>query len=506
VSQKFPHNSLFEAKTVRELDDLAIHATKITSFDLMQRAGESALNELLENYGAPTLLHVFCGAGNNGGDGYVVAAMAAAKNISVNIYEFGEAQRMSEATRKARSLCVEGSAEFLEFSSSCDLSEGFIVDGLIGTGFKGDLKDSFAHAIECINGSFLPILSIDIPSGVCSNTGAVSTSAIKADLTVTFVGAKQGLFTGRGPEFSGDITFDSLDIAESVLQGKSPSAELMSLEDLLELMPDSDSSVHKYQRGHCMTIGGDLGTGGASLLAAQASLKIGSGLSSLATRPEHVSACLVRQPEIMACGVVSGQQLEPLLQKPTVLVVGPGLGRSSWSEQMLQKAMATNLPLVVDADALNIIADGRVVTDFSHRSWVITPHSGEAARLLGITPAEVESDRFSAVLRLQEKYKATIILKGPGTLISSSREGPFKICPYGNNGMATAGMGDILSGIIGGLIAQGMDLQVASELGVCLHSFAADRAAELRGRKGLVATEVLDHLRELLNPQRHEFP
>ena len=190
-----------------------------------------------------------------------------------------------------------------------------------------------------------------------------------------------------------------------------------------------------------MTIGGELGTGGAALLAAQASLKIGSGLSSLATRPEHVSACLVRQPEIMACGVVSGQQLEPLLEKPTVLVVGPGLGRSSWAEQMLQKAMATNLPLVVDADALNIIADGRVVTDFCHRSWVITPHSGEAARLLGITPAEVESDRFSAVLRLQEKYNATIILKGPGTLISSSLEDPYKICPYGNSGMATAGMG-----------------------------------------------------------------
>ena len=234
MSQKFPHNLLFEAKIVRELDDLAIDAMKITSFDLMQKAGESALNELLENYGAPNLLHVFCGAGNNGGDGYVVAAMAAAKNIPVHIYEFGEVQRMSEATRKARSLCIEGSAEFLEFSSSCDLSEGFIVDGLIGTGFEGDLKNSFAQAIECINGSFLPILSIDIPSGVCSNTGAVSTSAIKADLTVTFVGAKQGLFTGRGPEFSGDITFDSLDIPESVLQKKSPSAELMSLENLLE--------------------------------------------------------------------------------------------------------------------------------------------------------------------------------------------------------------------------------------------------------------------------------
>ena len=506
MSQKFLHNSLFRAETVRELDDLAIRAMKITSFDLMQRAGKSVLNELFEKYGIPSLLHVFCGAGNNGGDGYVVAALAVAEDIPVHIYEFGKVERMSEATSRARSFCKNGSAKFLEFKPSCDLSEGSIIDGLMGTGFKGELTSRVAQAIECINGSSLPILSIDIPSGLCSNTGAVSTIAVKADLTVTFVGVKQGLFTGSGPEFSGDITFDSLDIPESVIQKKSPSAELMSLERLVEFIPDADSSVHKYQRGHCMTIGGDLGTGGASLLAAQASLKIGSGLSSLATRPDHVSACLVRQPEIMACGVVSGQELEPLLDKPSVLVIGPGLGRSSWSEQMLQKAMASNLPMVADADALNIIAEGRVATDFSDRTWIITPHSGEAARLLGVSSAEVESDRFSAVLRLQEKYNATVILKGPGTIVSSPLKGPVRICPYGNSGMATAGMGDILSGILGGLVAQGMDLQLASELGVCLHSFAADQAAQFNGRRGLVATEVFDYLRELLNSDRDEFP
>jgi NAD(P)H-hydrate epimerase len=505
MSQKLPHTSLFRAEAVRELDDLAIRALKISPFELMQRAASSILNELVEEYGVPTLLHVFCGSVNNGGDAYIVASMAAEKNIPVRIYEIGEPKKRSEATKLARSLCTEGSPEFLEFSPSCNLSEGIIVDGLLGTGFKGELNKSFDKVIQSINSCSLPILSIDIPSGLCSNTGAVSSIATRADLTVTFIGAKQGLFTGRGPEFSGDVIFDSLDVPKSVFEEKNPSAELLSLEQLLELMPDAGSSAHKHNRGHCMTIGGDLGTGGACLLAAQASLIIGSGLSSLATRPEHVSASLVRQPEIMACGVLSGQELEPLLLKPSVLVIGPGLGRSSWSEQMLQKAMATDLPLVVDADALNILADGRVVSDFSSRSWVITPHSGEAARLLGITSSEVESDRFATVLRLQEKYNATVILKGPGTIISSLCGETIKICPYGNSGMATGGMGDILSGIIGGLIAQGMSVLEASELGVCLHSSAADQAAELFGRRGLVAGEIFDYLRSLLNPLSDEF-
>ena len=406
---------------------------------------------------------------------------------------------MSDETKRARQQCVDANIIFESFDSSCNLSEGIIVDSLIGTGFEGVLRDEFAIAIECINSSLLPVLAVDIPSGLASDTGAVQEVAVKADITVTFVAPKQGLFTGRGTALCGDIVYDSLDIPADILQQRLPSAELMSVDDLLEYLPEPEADVHKSQRGHCMVIGGDHGTGGASLLAAQSCLQVGAGVVSHATRPEHVSASLVRQPEIMACGVVSGQELEPLLDRPTVLVVGPGLGRSSWSEQMLQKAMSMDVPMVVDADALNIIADGRVVTNIANRSWVMTPHPGEAARLLGVSVTEIEIDRFAAVRKLQQKYNAVILLKGAGTLIYGDQTRPIQVCPYGNPAMATAGMGDILSGVIGGLIAQGMDLFTATELACCLHSKAADMAVDKLGHRGLVASDVLTFVRAILN-------
>jgi NAD(P)H-hydrate epimerase len=505
MSHKLLQHSLFRAKTIREIDMLATQGSEISAFELMSRAGESAFSELLDAFGIPSLLHVFCGSGNNGGDGYIVASLAAAKSIPVHLYEFGNTKSMSKEAIKARRLCLEAKINCQEFQTSFQLSEGVIVDGLIGIGYEGKMRKDFVDAIECINSSLLPVLSIDLPSGLISDTGAISEIAVRADLTVTFVGAKQGLFTGRGPALCGDIIYDSLEIPEDVFKQKSSASELMCLEDLMDFMPEMEADLHKNKRGHCMVIGGDYGAGGASLLAAQACLKVGAGLSSHATRPEHISASLMRQPEVMACGVVSGQELEPLLVKPSVLVVGPGLGRSSWSEQILQKALSANLPMVVDADGLNIISEGRVASDFSGRTWVMTPHPGEAARLLGTTIDEIESDRFSAVSRLQEKYNAIIVLKGAGTIVSAPHGQPNKVCQYGNPAMATAGMGDILSGIIGGLIAQGLDIQTATELGVCMHSFAADMAVDADGSKGLVAGDLFTYLRDLLNLQNYDL-
>tara|TARA_B110000444_G_scaffold249710_1_gene275192 strand:+ start:5185 stop:6705 length:1521 start_codon:yes stop_codon:yes gene_type:complete len=499
MSHYLIQQALFDAKTVSELDRLAGEKGNISPFELMRRAGDGVFAELLDNFGTPDCIHVFCGAGNNGGDGYIIASLAAYEKISVQIYELGNPTRMSDESKRARQQCIDAKVSCAPFDASCILSEGVIVDCLIGTGFQGTLSDEFAVAIECINSSLLPVIAVDIPSGLASDTGAVQDIAVKADLTVTFVAPKQGLFTGRAPALCGDIVYDSLEIPTGILSQREPSAELMSVDDLLEYFPETEADVHKNQRGHCMVIGGDYGAGGASLLAAQACLHVGAGLTSHATKPEHVSASLVRQPEIMACGVVSGQELEPLLDRPTVLVMGPGLGRSSWSEQMLQKAMSMNVPMVVDADALNIIADGRVVTDVLNRSWVMTPHPGEAARLLGASVAEVEADRFTAVRTLQQKYNAVILLKGAGTLICGDQSRPIQVCPYGNSAMATAGMGDILSGVIGALIAQGMDLQTATELGCCIHSKAADMAVDELGHRGLVASDLLAFFRSILN-------
>jgi len=497
MSHTLIQDTLFTAETVRNLDSLAIEKQGIPSIVLMKRAGRAVLSELLDAFGAPSLLNVFCGSGSNGGDGYIVAALAAQKNIVVRCYEM-EGNLGADAAQ-AKLFAQQANVSFYSIGTNTELDQGVVVDSLLGIGLTGELRQPYIDAIELINGSGLPVVAVDIPSGLNSDTGAALGAVVQADITVTFIGAKQGLFSGRGIAVCGEVIYDSLDIDEDLFTQVDASAELMDLFDLLEEIPATSEDTYKTQRGHSMVVGGDHGFGGAAIMAAEACLKVGAGMVSVATRPEHVAAVLARQPEVMACGVTSGQQLEPLLDRPSVLVVGPGLGISSWSEQLMQKAVAADLPMVIDADGLNILAQGRVVTKPDGSRWVLTPHVGEAARLLGVTVAEIQADRFAAVTQLQEKYHAVVLLKGPGTLISSGQGEPIKVCPYGNPAMATAGMGDILSGVIAGLIAQGLSPQKATELGCCLHSSAADMAAAENGSRGLVASDLLPYMRKLLN-------
>ncbi|MGB2042162.1 MAG: NAD(P)H-hydrate dehydratase [Porticoccaceae bacterium] len=496
MSHNLIQDALFKAKSVAELDRIAIQERQIPSIQLMKRAGRSLLNELLETFGSPSLLTVFCGSGNNAGDGYIVAALAAAKAIPVQVVELAE--KLSGDAATAKQFAAEAGVCFVPFNENLSVEEGVIVDSLLGTGFNGELRQPYGEAIQLINDAGLPLVAADIPSGLNADTGHIAEVAVQADITVTFIGAKQGLFTGQGPAVCGEIVLDSLDVPMDIYAEVPASSELLDLGDLLDYLPPLSIDGHKSQRGHAMIVGGERGYGGAAIMAAEACLKTGAGMTSLATRPEHVAPMLVRQPEVMASPVVSGQELEPLLERPEVLVVGPGLGRSSWSEQLLQKAVAAGIPMVLDADGLNILAEGRVVANPDGSQWVLTPHVGEAARLLDLTVAEVQADRFAAVRQLQEKYGAVVLLKGPGTLIAGPDE-IVKVCPYGNPAMATAGMGDILSGIIGALIAQGCDLQTAAELGCCLHSSAADLVVETQGQRGLVATDLINSLTSLLN-------
>ena len=274
--------------------------------------------------------------------------------------------------------------------------------------------------------------------------------------------------------------------------------QILDLKKLLHFLPPRERTAHKGMFGHVMIIGGDKGMGGAVAMAAEASARTGAGLTSAATRPEHVAAILARRPEIMVTGVSSGQELEPLLARPSLLVVGPGLGRSAWSEQMLQQATLCGLPLVLDADGLNILAAGRVVRESKRDSRILTPHPAEAARLLGVTTADIQQDRTAAAQALQERYGGVIVLKGAGTLVCGL-EGTVDICMGGNPGMASGGMGDVLSGIIGSLLAQGLALFDAARLGVCLHAEAADIAAK-QGERGLLASDLIAQLPKLVNP------
>lgn len=488
--------ALYTAEQAYALDAAAI-ADGIPALQLMKRAGRAAFNLLLERFPSPELVSVYCGGGNNGGDGYVVAALAAQRRIPVQVIQLVPADKLVGEARKAYEFALQEAVPIVPFGKNPPTT-GVIVDALLGIGLRGLPRPEFAAAIEQINRSGLPVIALDIPSGLEADTGATPGAVVNAGLTISFIGLKRGLVTGRGPAFCGEIILDRLDIPNSVFSQESPTAECLDLASLLPLLKPRAADAHKGDFGHVMVIGGDTGFGGAALMAAEAAARTGAGLVSIATRPEHIPAILARRPEIMAIGVVSGQELEPLLARPSVLVVGPGLGRSPWSEQMLQQAVKSGLPLVLDADALNILAEGRVVPKPNgHGRWLLTPHPAEAARLLGITTADVQVDRFAAAIKLQEKYQASIILKGAGSLVAAA-ENRIGVVTDGNPGMASGGMGDVLSGILGGLLAQGLDTKDAARLGAVLHASAGDLAAGELGQRSLLATDLLPYLCQLL--------
>lgn len=502
MSQSLP-TALYTAQQVRDLDQIAIQERGIPGIKLMKSAGRSVFGEINHRWpGSP--ITVFCGAGNNGGDGYIVAALALENRLPVQLIQLASPEKLTGDARTAYEYAVSAGVPMTPFSDCLDLHVGItvggvIVDALLGTGLNGQVREPYTQAIRLINHSGLPVVAVDIPSGLSSDTGAALGVAIEADVTVTFIGLKQGLLTGRGAALCGELIYNDLSVPADIFDGVKRTATRLDRQDLMASFPSRHRDAHKGDFGHVLVIGGDEGYGGAVAMAAEAALRTGAGLVSVATRPEHVSAILARRPELMVKGVASGQELVPLLSSPTVLVVGPGLGQSPWSEQMLQQAASTGLPMVLDADALNIISGGRVIPNPGNTNWVITPHPGEAARLLGITNAEVQADRFAAVRALHKIFNCAVVLKGAGSLVCTDGDQPVGVCTAGNPGMASGGMGDALSGIIGALLAQGLPSDIALPMGVCLHAEAADMAVASDGERGLLATDLFGPLRQLVN-------
>jgi NAD(P)H-hydrate epimerase len=490
---------LYTASEAYGLDAAAI-AGGVPAIQLMKRAARAAFELLLERFPAPELISVYCGSGNNGGDGYVLAALAAQRKLPVRVICVTAPADLAGAARQAYEFALQEGVAIESFGQATAPRHGVIVDALLGIGARGAPYGEFAQAIAQINQCHLPVLALDLPSGLHPDTGAVAGAVVEASLTITFIGTKRGLVTGRGPAVCGELVLANLEIADAIYDQVPASAKRLQLNDLTTLLEPRAADAHKGDFGHVMVIGGDLSYGGAALMAAEAAARTGAGKVSVATRPEHVSAILARRPEIMACAVVSGQELEPLLARATLLVVGPGLGRTPWSEQMLQQSIKSGLPLVLDADALNILAEGRVVPVANHQQhspWLFTPHPAEAARLLGITTAEVQADRFAAVRAISDRYRASVILKGAGSLVAAL-DGRVGVVTDGNPGMASGGMGDVLAGILGGLMAQGLSADDAAQLGAVVHACAGDLAAEDLGQRGLLATDLIPYLGQLL--------
>ena len=489
--------ALYQIQEIRQLEQWALEAG-ITEYQLMVAAGEAAFNALITRWPEAKHIAVCAGRGNNGGDGFVIARLAHEYGLQVSLYLIEEqrSSALTPSTARAAEACKALGLVIQPWTSPFTLLQtDVIVDALLGIGISGTLKKTYCAAIDAINTAGCPVLAVDIPSGIHADTGAICGYAIKADLTVTFIGLKRGLYTATGPMHAGNILCCSLGIPFTLYNRLTPTAELLDGSHIHTLLPKRPKDSHKGSYGHVLVIGGDYGMGGAVRMAAEAAARVGSGLVTVATRPEHVPIVSGARPELMCHQVARDSDLEPLLKRASVIVIGPGLGKTEWAKSLLNTVLDSSLPKVLDADALNLLSLGPV----SRADWVLTPHLGEAARLLNCSTQAIQDNRFNAIHDLQQKYHGVIVLKGSGTLIKNENPMVF-ICPAGNPGMASGGMGDILSGVIGGLLAQGLNLLAAAKVGVFVHSMAADRAAQEGGERGLLATDLLPYLRNLVNP------
>ncbi len=499
----------YSTAAIRALEGALIESEGIDSNTLMERAGAAAFANARRSFPEARRWIVMAGAGNNAGDGFVIARLAKQEGLDVEVRLLspdsrprGDAAMQLEASEHS-GVPIAGfmHSEF----KGCDL----IVDAMLGIGLSRPLEGRYLKAVQAINRSGVPVMAVDIPTGIHADSGACMAAAVRSALTVTFVAEKRGLFLGDAPDYAGRRVLEPLgriapDRIEAVESELAPRAKLriFTEENLRAMLPPRRRADHKGRFGHVLVIAGGPGMGGAARLAGEGALRAGAGLVSVATHPEHSAALLSGRPEFMVCGARNAEDLKPLLGRATVLAIGCGLGQDDWARDLFSAASESNLPCVVDADGLALVAESRAGAGAgAPAAMIFTPHPGEAGRMLQRSSGDVQADRLDAITALREHYGGVALLKGAHTLVSGSDKPPWVI-DAGNPGMATAGMGDVLTGLLAGLWAQfpQAEPEDLAALAAFAHARAGDSASR-GGRRGMIAGDLLAALRESLNPQ-----
>ncbi len=504
-----PLQSLYTAEQVRQLELLYARFHDGATYPLMERAGAALYTEMRERWPDSRKILVVCGKGNNAGDGFVVARLAAQAGLEATVAMMDIQYQPQGDAEKAYARLKDSSATIIEWQVSCLESSDLVVDAMLGTGLKGELKPEYQAAIQQINQSNLPVIAADIPSGLDADSGAIANIAIHADVTVTFIGIKRGMTTGLASDYCGEIILNQLNCGNGIFALIKPQVFGYDYSIGKVWLQPRRRTSHKGFFGHVLVIGGAPGYAGAAKLTAEAALRSGAGLVSLLTHTQHAHSIGVNRPEIMCHSVndsASKESIKSLLDTATVIAIGPGLGQLKWGrnliaiiEDYMQSSSRTDLTTIWDADALNILAE----RPRQSNTRVITPHPGEASRLLGKSVTEIQADRFAVVNELQHKFGGIALLKGAGTVIANSTQTNVVQC--GNPGMASGGMGDCLTGIIAGLAAQKIPLFEATRLGCAIHGEAAELAVlknshGVRMERGLLASDLLPHIWSLVNP------
>ncbi len=485
--------NIYSVASVREMDRTAIEDNGIPGYTLMTRAGAAAARAALQRFPRARTWQVVCGAGNNGGDGYVIARLAREEGINVSLLSLVDPDRLAGDAATARDDYVAAGGTIDRWQGALDQDAGLLVDAMLGSGLERDVGGDFADAVAAINAHTARVMAVDIPTGIQGDSGRVMGVAVVADLTMTFVGLKSGLFLRDGPNHCGELLFDGLQIPADIC-AEPPVFRRVDDALMRALLPRRQRNAHKGDFGHVLVVGGGAGMPGAVRLCGEAALRVGAGLVSIATDPSHAALLTATRPELMSHAIEQPSDLEPLVARADVIAFGPGLGQAAWASGLFDLLRGNDRPAVWDADALNWLA--RRPDTCGHR--IITPHPGEAARLLDTTTADVQEDRPKAVTALAQGYGGIAVLKGAGTLVAGKGD-EIWLCTAGNPGMAAPGMGDVLTGVIAGLLAQGLTAHEAALLGVEAHARAGDLAAGTTER-GLMASDLLAELRTVVNP------
>ncbi|MGE4660449.1 MAG: NAD(P)H-hydrate dehydratase [Arenicellales bacterium] len=486
---------LCSVSEVRELEAAQI-ANGVPAEALMESAGSSAFRLLRQCWPQAEQIAVYCGGGNNGGDGYVVAGRAAEAGLRVNLVALAppSTPEAEGAKEKAQAAGVQPIGHSSQVLSGADV----VVDALLGIGVTGPLREPYVSAIREINQSPGARLAIDVPSGLNADSGAAFPCAVSADVTITFIRNKRGLFTGSGPDCGGTIVLEPLGVGVGSPRAQQESGGwgLRLSEDWVkQVLPFRHASFHKGNAGHLLIIGGGPGMPGAASLAGRAALRSGAGRVTIVCHPDNRLAVSSYTPELMVVAPQEHREVVALLDQSDAVVIGPGLGRSEWAKSLYVACRDHPLPKVLDADALNLLSSEPVPLPGS----VMTPHPGEAARLSRLTVVEVQSDRPAVADTLACNFDSVCVLKGAGTLVVETGK-QVLVCDRGHPGMATAGMGDVLSGVIGALLGQGVNSYEAAGAGTWIHAVAGDLAGARADGIGLMATDLepyLDRLRTI---------
>lgn len=487
-------HKLYTAKQVRGIDNSAIHGLGIPGYELMCRAGAAVVAAAVEHFPSARRWLIVCGPGNNGGDGYVVARLAAQVGIDVTVASLVDPRQLKGDAAIAYEDCLSASESILQWPIPVDGSYDLALDALLGTGIDREVGGEFRNAIAYLNQLNCPKLAIDIPSGLNADTGRLMGCAVQAENTVTFVGRKRGMYTADGPDYCGHITFDDLAIPAQAAQEQAATAgTLLSKNFITETLKPRLRNSHKGSFGHVLAVGGIKGMSGAIRLCGEAALRCGAGRVTLVTDPAHAGLINLGRPELMVKAADDDGQWFSNLAGDFVIATGPGLGSTSWSESLLETCLDSEAALLVDADGLNLLAKQLQHKAVTRDNWILTPHPAEAARLLACEVSDIQQDRVKAAKSIARQFGACVVLKGCGTVVADA-SGEYAICAAGNPGMATAGSGDVLSGIIVALLGQGLTCYEAAQAGVLAHAVAGDLAAETKGEIAMIAGDIIDCL------------